>query len=28
GKYWHYGQKSHRKLFVPKKKPKHNLANF
>lgn len=28
GKDWRYGQKSRRKLFVPKKKPKHNLANL
>jgi hypothetical protein len=28
GKDWHFGTKSRRKLFVPKKKPKHNLANL
>ncbi|XP_025414864.1 uncharacterized protein LOC112686678 [Sipha flava] len=28
GKDWHFGIKSRRKLFVPKKKPKHNLANL
>ncbi|KAL4132332.1 hypothetical protein QTP88_009503 [Uroleucon formosanum] len=28
GKDWHFGKKCRRKLFVPKKKLKHNLANL
>lgn len=28
GKDWHFGAKSRRKLFVPKKKLRHNLANL
>jgi len=28
GQDWNFGKKCHQKLFVPKKKPKHNLAKL